>query len=422
MQRLKQQRRLSICYVAPGHNLLPSAGPTRNTLALAEALSRSADVTVAFRRIVEAVQPRGYKIVEIDRLAAHHQNILDDAAVRGIGLREFISYLGALRRFVREQLSSYDIVLEKSWLLSGYLTSLCQHRGVPGVVVENIARTWNEPLQNPKDLIRCIRYWLSQKLVGRYLREASLIIAETQTLKDTLLQRWHISAGSIEVVGLGVDHGLFRPLDNADARRSLGISSAAKVLLYVGALDKTHDLAPILEAMCEVSDALMELHIVGDGVLKGAYERNVHNGRGNVFFHGRVSHGTVPYYIAAADLCVAPYDLAAFPNGEIAYSTLKIPEYMACARPVVSVPSGHILALIEHEVSGFLFHNNVEDWVRFLSNYPSRAKLKRMGTVAASRVAAHSWESTALSYLASCEKVLQKSCKEQITSTRCEPT
>ena len=48
---MTSRKRLSICYAAPGQNLLPSAGPTRNVLNVANALSQWADVTVAFRSI-----------------------------------------------------------------------------------------------------------------------------------------------------------------------------------------------------------------------------------------------------------------------------------------------------------------------------------------------------------------------------------
>src|SRR5262249_46760063 len=41
------RRRLSICYVVPGHDLLSSVGPSRNVVNLAQALSEWADVTVA---------------------------------------------------------------------------------------------------------------------------------------------------------------------------------------------------------------------------------------------------------------------------------------------------------------------------------------------------------------------------------------
>lgn len=399
-------KRLSICYAVPGHNLLPSAGPTRNVLSLAEAMSQWADVTVAFCRVLEPISSNGYEVVEIDPTGGRSLHSVDDAALRGMSIRELAAYLGSVRRFVEERLHSYDIVLEKSWLLSGYLVALRQARGLPAAVVENIVRVWHEPIRNPQQFMRYMRHLLANAVVGRYLRRTPLIIAETEQLKAVLVERWRIPSARIKVVGLGVNHHLFRPMDQAEARRRLGISLDATVFLYAGVLDRTHNLVPILEAMREMSDASLEFHIVGDGVLRGLYEAKARAGRRNVYFRGRVPHAAMPQYIAAADLCLAPYDPAAFPNGQVAYSTLKIPEYMACARPVVSVPSGHILRLIQHGVSGYLFDNDVNNWVGFLRQCPSREQLRHMGAAAASTVVSCGWEDVARAYLALCEQAV----------------
>jgi glycosyltransferase involved in cell wall biosynthesis len=113
----------------------------------------------------------------------------------------------------------------------------------------------------------------------------------------------------------------------------------------------------------------------------------------------------VPEFIAAADLCLAPYRNNAFPHNLVSFSTLKIPEYMACGRPVVSVPSGHINKLVKDQVSGFLFPNDVSAWARFLETLPSRERLKEMGAAAARRVESMTWEKTAAQYLEVCQKL-----------------
>jgi glycosyltransferase involved in cell wall biosynthesis len=158
--------------------------------------------------------------------------------------------------------------------------------------------------------------------------------------------------------------------------------------------------------MGEVSVPTLQLHIVGDGIRRHVYEATARAGGGNIFFHGRVPHSAVPQYIAAADLCLAPYESVAFPNGQVAYATLKIPEYMASARPVVSVPSGHVRKLIQHGISGFLFPNDAAHWVDFLRLCPPRQQLKQMGMVAASTTSVQSWEEVAQTYLTLCEQVV----------------
>jgi glycosyltransferase involved in cell wall biosynthesis len=78
---------------------------------------------------------------------------------------------------------------------------------------------------------------------------------------------------------------------------------------------------------------------------------------------------------------------------------------MASGRPVVSVPSGHIKKIIQHQVSGFLFPNDVVSWVTFLTMLPSREELMQMGAAAARAVESMTWEKTAARYLEVCQKL-----------------
>jgi hypothetical protein len=74
---------------------------------------------------------------------------------------------------------------------------------------------------------------------------------------------------------------------------------------------------------------------------------------------------------------------------------------------VISVPSGHVKSLIDHQKSGLLFANQEAAWIDYLDKPPSSAQLYAMGRVAANVVAAISWEDTAARYLALAESLLQ---------------
>ena len=414
---MTDRHRLSICYAVPGHNLLSSAGPTRNVLSLAGALSNWARVTVAFRRVLEPITPCGFKVIEVKPDSSQRPHCVDDAAVRGVGYSDFFSYLASIRRFIATELPSYDMVLEKSWLLSGYISSHCRRRGIPAALVENIVPMLGGAPKSPSELLRYARLWAARFITGRYIRNTPRIIAETEQLKKALVRHWRIPASRVRVVGLGVDRHRFHPMEQTKARSVLGIPQDVKVLLYAGGLDRTHDLTPVLEAMTAYPDPSLQLHIVGDGMLREAYESRRCACRDRLFFHGRVPYEKIPEYVAAADLCLAPYDPAAFPGGEVAYSSLKIPEYLAAARPVVSVPSGHILNLIKPGVSGFLFPNQPGHWLEFLQRLPPRAILKQMGERALRTTAFRSWEDTACDYFSICEEeILRIPKKESILS------
>jgi glycosyltransferase involved in cell wall biosynthesis len=400
-----RQKRLSICYAAPGQNLVPTAGPTRNVLSVADALSEWADVTVAFRGITGPVATTTYRVIAIEPQRSTVSATGDDNATRGLHLLDHAGYCRRLRRFARQHAHAYDVVLEKGWRLSGYLLDGFRRRGMPGVLVENNVYVWSEPCMTALSLAKYLVHTAAEWAAGRCSRRASAIIAETEELKTLLVGRRRVPPELIEVVGLGVDHRVFRARAQDEARWMLNIRPDAMLLLYVGAMDEYHDLEPVIEALSSIGRGSIELHVVGDGEFRDRCERKARSGQVAATFHGRVSHSTVPEYIAAADLCIAPYRSRACAGGVVPFSTLKIPEYMACARPVVSVPGGPIQRLVEDGVSGFLFPNEAARWQVFLRGLPSRERLAAMGTAAARAVRSLSWQHTAGRYLEICERV-----------------
>ncbi len=399
---MSASRRLKICYVVPGSDLVATMGPTRNVLNLARAMRPLADVSVAFRRVSDRIAPEGLSILQIAPDATHDR--ADDAATSGMGYLEFLRYLREVRRFVARDLAGFDVILEKSWLLSGYVSALCASRGLPGIPVENI-------VQNPGHAARqqwtkLMRLKLGAWVARRNMQKAPVVIAETEFLKREIHQHWGVPEDRIAVVHLGVDGTLFRPIDQAEARRKLGLSSDALILTYVGVLDWTHNLEPAIKSLFGPSPQELELHVIGDGARRGEYESMSRDCPRKLRFYGKVPHADVPWHIAAADLCLAPYDSAAFASGELGYSTMKIPEYLSVGRAIVSVPSGRVRSLIENGRTGFLFPNEQADWRNFLGALPSRARLAEMGAAAAA-APQMTWESTAQAYYEVCVRALQ---------------
>lgn len=398
-------KRPSICYAAPGHTLLSTSGSTRNMLSLATALSRWADVTVAFRNIRQPIKSDNFRVTAIEADLVNTAGITDDVAARGLNVLSHIAYLRKLVSFSKQLANSYDLVFEKGWRLSGFLSSACRWHGVPGVIVENDVRHWSEPLGSVRAIAKYGAHNVAQCLARFCSRRASLVIAETEELKSMLFAKRSIALESIEVVELGVDHTLFRPLSQSSCRNGLGIEPGVFMLLYVGGMDTYHDLDPVIDALARIRKPSLEMHLLGDGKYRRRYEAKAKHAQLPIRFHGQVCNHRVPEFIAAADLCLAPYRVTAFPDNSVSFSTLKIPEYMACGRPVVSVPSGHIRKLIKDQVDGFLFANDMASWVRFLEVLPSREKLMQMGGAATRAVESMTWEKTAARYLEVCQKL-----------------
>jgi glycosyltransferase involved in cell wall biosynthesis len=397
--------RLSICYAAPGQHLLPSAGPTRNVLNVANALSEWADVTIAFRDIVEPVRSDKYRVIAIEPHTAECTRFGDDNATRGLHPLRHASYCRALWAFSEQHATSYDIVLEKGWRLSGYLLAAFRRRGVPGVLIENNMHLWTQSLTSLPAVARYLLHSAAHQVARRCSQRAAVVVAETEEMKALLVEHRRLSPDRIEVVALGVDRALFQPMDQQSARGALGIRQDPLVMLYVGAMDEYHDLEPVIEALGSIRPPSIELHVVGDGEYRWRCEEMARRADVPARFHGPVPHAAVPQFIAAADVCLAPYRNGACHGGVVPFSTLKIPEYMSCARPVLSVPGGAIERLVEDRVGGFLFPNQTVSWIAFLKTLPSREQFALMGGAARQAVGTLCWQETARRYLQICERL-----------------
>ncbi len=398
--------RLRLCYLVPAHHLLDTVGPSRNVLSLAAALvAEGVEVTVAVRRMIRAALPAGVRVVELDPTAPLPRDPQDDAAMRELGLSAFTRYLAALHRFLAREGRTFDVLLEKTWLLSGTLSRRAFALGRVGVPVENFVP---DPARHGGGATKRLRLEVARRLAGRALRSLPRILVETPELAAAFTRTHGIPPERLVVMPLGVDRSRFHPRPQAEARARLGLPLDRRILLYVGVLDATHDLEPLLAALAALGSeapADLELHLVGDGPRRSTYEALARACARPVRFHGCRPHEEVPWWIAAADLALAPYRTDVFAGGELGYATMKLPEYLAVGRPVVSVPSGRPAKLIRHGESGFLFPNRRQEWQAFLRALPVRERLAAMGEVAA-RTPLPSWRETARICLNVCRELL----------------
>lgn len=395
-------RQLRICYLVPGHGLLSTAGPSRNVLSLSRALASYAEVAIAVRYRLEDRPTTEVEVIELEP-ERRPRAAIDDSATRDMSPLEFLRYLARLRRFVREAAARFDVFLEKSWILSGHLSAYGLRLGIPGVPVENVVPS--AARHRDAGLAKRVRVEAGRRLAGPALRRVPVVVAETEELKDAIVRVWGVSPERVAVVPLGVDRGLFRPIAQETARARLGIPADRFVMLYAGVLDETHALDGPIEALMALRPRGIELHVLGDGSRRERYARMAAMTDGAVILHGRVPHELVPWWIAAADLCLAPYEPRAFATGDLGYATMKVPEYLSVGRAVAGSPSTRMRKLLRDGALGFLVDFSRESWLRFLAEPPSREQLAVMGRAALAHPQP-SWDDTARGYLEACERAL----------------
>ena len=191
-------------------------------------------------------------------------------------------------------------------------------------------------------------------LIGRtlaYLEREVPKLADSVTVVSEYLRAKADSNGCRRIVkipnGANVDD--IQPTDKQAARRKLGIPSEIKMLVAVGhTFLKSMDnmLSAFLIAGKRVPDA--RLFVVGN------FNRDIRSightcGFENIVFSGEQPFETVKLYLAAADGLVLPMEDTVF---ERARFPIRLGDYMAAARPIVSNATGEVKSVLETNECG----------------------------------------------------------------------
>lgn len=196
----------------------------------------------------------------------------------------------------------------------------------------------------------------------------------------------------------GVDMSQYEGV-NVDFRRGATMGLEDRPLgLYAGSLYPGRGIEQILEAARKLTGVYFLC--VGGRDFEVAQFRDKTRALDlrNVRFLGHLPNAEVPRYLLAADILLAPYTEECQTIGgtrTIAYaSPMKLFEYMAAGKPIITSNIGAIPEVIRHEENGLLVTpGSVDDLVRAtvrLLNDPPLAR--RLGDRAREDARQHTWE------------------------------
>jgi len=171
--------------------------------------------------------------------------------------------------------------------------------------------------------------------VERYLfAAADEVILINEHLRDYAI-RMGVHPERARVLRSGVDLQRFKPAANPALRAELGIAPGDFVLFFMGWL---YPFSGVREVAASLSAAPREvkLLVVGDGDDYKAlcHMRDATLGE-RLILTGRVSYERIPDLVAAADVCLLPFHTVPATEHIV---PVKLYEYMAAGKPVVSAP------------------------------------------------------------------------------------
>jgi D-inositol-3-phosphate glycosyltransferase len=309
---------------------------------------------------------------------------------------EVPGFAAGIRAFAEREHLSYDMLYSHYWL-SGEVA--CLLRPEMGVAWAHTAHTLglvkNRTLASgarPEPALRI-------RVEGEIAQQADLLIGSTPDEADDLIRLYGADPEHVHVVAPGIDLATFQPLDRADARRKIGYGPG-RVLLFVGRLERLKGVDVAIRALALLRDRAhddLRLIVLGEDVRDGEESEkerlkqvaSASGVRDRVDFLGSVAHHELPYFYAAADVCVMPSYSESF--GLVAL------EAQACGRPVVASGVSGLRSVVRDEVSGYLIDDHdpaiyAERIGRLLADPELAQQMGRRGRLLAQRF---SWTRTA---------------------------
>ncbi|MGJ3249971.1 MAG: glycosyltransferase family 4 protein [Elainellaceae cyanobacterium] len=378
-----KKQRPRVCIALPGINYRPDATlMVSNIEPLLPYLEQDFDITLVFRKTVTppTFDWRYLTILDESQLSAKERHWTEPYFMP-MNIFSAWKFSQLLNIFAQRHTSAFDVVIERQWSLVGAFSNAFERHGVPSLFVLE-AEFYNRSKQPNlfKGLMKATLDRILPTLRRHWITSASGVILETDHMKSYLLeQRLPIADKSVCSIPNGIDPTIFFPRDQQTCRDQLGISPQQTILTYVGSLRRfIQEPGPLIKALGTVGSENVELHVIGDGTKRHELEAIAQKYSAPVIFHGRLSQKQAALYIGASDLCVAPYNKSLFQGGVFTSASLKVCEYLACARPVLSIPCDRMQHLLDGGAYGFMVENQTENYANFFKQLPSRAALAVM--------------------------------------------
>lgn len=283
-----------------------------------------------------------------------------------------------------EQYGPYDLIHANFWM-SGWVGAHLKRRWqVPLAQIFHALGAVKRQHQGDADTSPAERFQVERSV----LRAADLVIAQCPNERDELVETYGADAARIRVIPSGVDVTRFFPIDQAEARRELGLPMDRRLMVYVGRVLPRKDVENVIRALAllrsrplppfgmlvvggETEDARLDREPEMRRLIEVAEGLDV---RDLVTFVGHRPSNLLRWYYSASDVFVStpwyePYGLTPL-------------EAMACGTPAVCSAVGGITYTVADGVTGF--HVPPRDPARLadrlelvLSDEPLRQRLAR---------------------------------------------
>jgi D-inositol-3-phosphate glycosyltransferase len=265
-------------------------------------------------------------------------------------LPEFVT---AFQNFQAKEGTNYPLVHTNYWLSAWVGLQLKKYHNVQLVhTYHSLGQVKYQTVSNRPPIAE------TRLTVEKSILEQSNTVVATSPQEEEILRHTVSQNGHISVIPCGTNLENFHVISKSEARLKLGLDAHEPIILYVGRFDPRKGIETLVRACHQYQTAQnqpFKLMIAGgaDPNKTDGQERQRIEGlvqelglTKQTAFPGQLSHEILPFYYAAADVCVVPSHYEPF--GLVAI------EAMACGTPVIASNVGGLKFTVIPEETGLL--------------------------------------------------------------------
>lgn len=279
-------------------------------------------------------------------------------------------------------LKDFDLHLNFNSLIFGYFISRrMKKKGIPTVfdICDDLINWVRISSQVPAAL-KPVGSIIAKYLLNRNIEVATKITYTTKSLVDPNMLNLN---DKFTLIPNGVNTNLFYECTSAEVREKIGLSQQDIVLGFVGVLEEWVDFEPVFMAVKWIKEQYQNFKvlIIGSGDKLEEIRALTHKYKlsKDFVFGGFVPYEKLPLYVSAMDICLLPFGVNKVTQHAL---PLKLFEYMACEKPVISTKLRGVIEAVGDRV---LYYSNAKELkeriLRLYHDEKLRQKLGREGRI-----------------------------------------
>ncbi len=342
---------------------------------------------------------------------------------RELNKEKLLPYMKAFTRFMIDFIQregGYDLMHANFWMSGLVATAIKQELGIPFVITFHALGRVRRIYQGKNDNFPDTRFEIEDSTVAA----ADRIIAECPQDKEDLTHLYQADPDRVTIVPAGFDPQEMQPVDQAAARKQLGLPENERIILQLGRVVPRKGIDTVIHGLARlVHDHGIDacLLVVGgesedpDPAVTPDLARLIKIARkekvaSRVTFVGRRQRDMLKYYYSAADVFVSTPWYEPFGITPL--------ESMACGTPVIGSNVGGIKYSVADGKTGYLVPPNDPEMLaaRLAEMFHDPELLKRLRRNAIRRVKKYfTWEKVAQQLAGVYESVLSET--RRVTSS-----